>query len=217
MRTWLLFAFVAPAIAIPMPFRLASLPKRHPFAFGVGITGVKTAVSDVMMQRVVLQRSLNDLDLARVRTFALFGFAYLGAWQYFLYHQVYAKIFPAATAFAAAPFAAKLSDVNGAAAVVGKVALDQALHWPLMALPSFYLLRSFSRGCGPAEALREYRINWKKDVALCAAIWVPSELLMFGILPPHAQLPFAAAVSFCYTAALSLSRGGGSPSSGKKS
>ena len=91
--------------------------------------------------------------------------------------------------------------------MIAQVALDQGLHWPLSAIPAFYLFKGVGEGLPISASLRALRQNWRADVLACWAFWLPADTLSFGVLPLHWQVPFAAAVSFAYTAFVSFRRG----------
>jgi hypothetical protein len=55
---------------------LLSVPKAHPFAFGVGFSCAKTSFADYLVQTFVEKRE--EFDYTRNAAFAAFGFAYLG-------------------------------------------------------------------------------------------------------------------------------------------
>ena len=88
-----------------------------------------------------------------------------------------------------------------------QVALDQGLHWPLSAIPCFYVCKGIGEGEPLAWTLGALRANWRADVLACWAFWLPADALSFGVLPLHWQVPFAAAVSFVYTSFVSFRRG----------
>lgn len=90
---------------------MKTIPIRYPLAFGVGLSGVKTSVSDLLVQKVVEQRE--TIDWRRNAAFASFGFVYLGVVQYSLYVPVFGRLFPNAASFAAKPIKAKLKDFRG--------------------------------------------------------------------------------------------------------
>ena len=132
---------------------------------------------------------------------------YLGGVQYLLFNKLYPRVLPRASAFAAKPFTAKLQDTRGLAAVLAQVGLDQGFHWPLCAIPAFYLFKGWGEGEPAGAVLKALRCNWTSDVLACWAFWLPADALSFGLLPIHWQVPFAAAVSFVYTAFVSFRRG----------
>ena len=187
--------------------RVASLPRENPFLFGVGLTSVKTAAADGLTQRAALRRRWSELDLKRAGIFGIYGALYLGCVQYGLFVKLYPRLLPLASGFAAAPLASKLRDHRGLASVLLQVGLDQGLHWPLSAIPCFYLFKGLGEGSGIAASMQALRSNWSSDVLLCWSMWVPAELISFGVLPLYWQVPFAAAVSFAYTSLVSFRRG----------
>ena len=127
---------------------LATIPiaQHKAFLCGIALTSAKTALADVCTQSIVLHRNLNELDWRRVSIFALYGLTYLGAVQFLLYSVYFPRIFPRAAAFAALSFGSKLKDHAGQLTVLSQVALDQGLHWPLLAIPAFHLFKGFGEG-----------------------------------------------------------------------
>ena len=99
--------------------RFASIPAKHPFAFGVVISTVKTSVSDLIVQKVVQQKE--EIDWKRNLAFASFGCFYLGGVQYAIYVPIFGRIFPNAATYAAKSFKEKLKDKKGFFAVAGQV------------------------------------------------------------------------------------------------
>ena len=204
-----LLATHAAALSTPQSLLvgLGRVAEAHPFVFGSSLTCIKTVCSDVVVQTQVEKRA--SPDLRRAGIFALYGFLYLGAVQYGLWSRVYPSLFPRVEAFAALPVRAKLADRRGAVQLAGQILVDQGLHWPLSAIPAFYFCKMVGE-TGRARSLdflRAYRANWRSDVATCWAIWVPAEAITFGTLPIAYQVPFAALVSFGYTALVSFRRG----------
>eukprot|EP00618_Florenciella_parvula_P008329 CAMPEP_0119484014 /NCGR_PEP_ID=MMETSP1344-20130328/11156_1 /TAXON_ID=236787 /ORGANISM="Florenciella parvula, Strain CCMP2471" /LENGTH=278 /DNA_ID=CAMNT_0007518547 /DNA_START=316 /DNA_END=1149 /DNA_ORIENTATION=+ len=106
---------------------IASVGRKHPCLFGCAVTTLKTASADIFTQKVIQKKP--TVDLKRVGLFATFGLLYMGAFQYGLYNFAYTRMFPAAANFASYPLRQKLTDGRGAAAVCGKVAFDQLVHW----------------------------------------------------------------------------------------
>lgn len=101
--------------------RLAKIPVKHPFAFGVVISTVKTSVSDLIVQKVVQKRE--EIDWKRNLAFASFGCFYLGGVQYALYVPLFGRMFPNAASFAAKSLKEKLKDAKGIFAVTAQVRL----------------------------------------------------------------------------------------------
>ena len=97
------------------------IPAKYPFAFGVGLSCIKTSFSDLLVQKVVERRE--EIDWKRNAAFAAFGFFYLGGIQYTLYVPVFTRLFPHAAKFAAKPLRSKIRDVKGMAQLAGQVSL----------------------------------------------------------------------------------------------
>jgi len=177
------------------------------FFIGVGLTSFKTALADVWTQHVIERTPLKALDRRRVGIFAFYGLFYLGMVQFVLYAVLFPALFPGAAAFADLPFAAKLADRSGQQAVLCQVAIDQALHWPLLAIPAFHVFKGFGERRSVLASLRSCGEVWLSDVKACWAVWIPAGLVNFSCMPISLRVPFAALVSFGYTAFVSFRRG----------
>jgi hypothetical protein len=68
-----------------------SFAERNPFLFQLGVATIKTSAADIMVQIVVDQRSIQDIDYKRNAIFVVFGFVYLGGFQYWLMATQYTK------------------------------------------------------------------------------------------------------------------------------
>ena len=62
----------------------SSFVKENPFVFQLGVATCKTSAADLLAQMVAEKKSLNEVDWKRNFIFVVFGFAYLGAFQYWL-------------------------------------------------------------------------------------------------------------------------------------
>eukprot|EP00966_Prymnesium_polylepis_P205001 4749749-Prymnesium_polylepis.2 len=96
--------------------RLAQIPSSHPFLFGVGLTGVKGATCDLVVQRYVERNE--KIDTRRVVVFGTFSLLFTGVWQYALFVKVMPRLCPGAEAFALKPWREKLADRHGMRAVL---------------------------------------------------------------------------------------------------
>jgi len=182
---------------------------QYPFAFGVGISTVKTSFSDYLVQTVIEKKE--KIDWKRNLAFASFGFFYLGGIQYTLYVPIFGRLFPNAASFAAKNIAAKLKDVKGQFALFSQVFLDQCVHHPLMYFPAFYMTKEFVTSNGKPDfgkALSTSKENMKEDLLALWKIWVPATLLNFAFMPMYMRIPCVAATSALWTCVLSAMRGG---------
>lgn len=162
--------------------------KSQPLAFGMGVSLLKTAGCDLLVQKVLEKRE--SIDWKRTATFGLFGCFYLGGVQYSIYVPVFSRLFPNAAAFAAKPVGQKLRDVKGIRDLFAQVFLDAGVHHALMYFPAFYLVKEmvthdWSSESSPSasRALGEYRRNAKDDLLALWKIWVPAQLLNFALMP----------------------------------
>lgn len=58
--------------------------KENPFVFQLGVATTKTSAADLVAQLVAEGKSFDEVDWKRNFIFVVFGFAYLGAFQYWL-------------------------------------------------------------------------------------------------------------------------------------
>lgn len=168
--------------------------KKNPSVVGIVTTVLKTSAADAFAQLVV--EGKNEIDIKRNSMFSMFGFAYLGVWQY----QLYAKLFPAWTPFIAASFGKRMI-----APIL--TFIDQAIHHPVLYFPAFYLLRGAMEGRTASSSLSKCRKDMWDNVKHLWTIWVPAQLINFSLVPIHLRVPFVAAVSFLWCVVLSALRG----------
>jgi hypothetical protein len=71
-----------------------SWAKENPFLFQLGVATVKTSAADLVAQMVAERKSLEEVDWKRNAIFVVFGFAYLGGFQYWLMVTKYRQWFP---------------------------------------------------------------------------------------------------------------------------
>lgn len=72
----------------------SSWTKENPFLFQLGVATVKTSAADLVAQVVAERKSLDEVDWKRNAIFVVFGFAYLGGFQYWLMVTKYRQWFP---------------------------------------------------------------------------------------------------------------------------
>ena len=72
----------------------SSWAKENPFLFQLGVATVKTSAADLVAQMVAERKSLEEVDWKRNAIFVVFGFAYLGGFQYWLMVSKYRQWFP---------------------------------------------------------------------------------------------------------------------------
>lgn len=168
---------------------------RYPVATAVMTTGCKSAAADVATQTCLESRSAWDIDFRRVAVFAVFGAAYQGAGQYWIWNCLMERL-PALTSH------------------VSKVIFVNGFCDPVLFFPCFYttkaLLHTTAEHPSPLTAARvgmaEYRQNYLQDWCNTWMVWIPGHCIT-TVLPSHMKIPWIAAVSFGYVCLLSATRG----------
>ena len=190
------------------------MAEAHPLMFGALLSTVKTSAADCLVQFGVEGKSFEEWDVKRTLTFATFGFGFMGVAQFFLIGRLPLYIFPSIGTYAAKPLRQKAVDFVGTRNLCLQVAWDQLVVMPTLFLTVYYSIKSLVHAAPEATigesisvALRKWRTNFWEDVETCWAIWIPAQLINFGLVPLHFRIPFVALVSTAYTATLSCMRG----------
>ena len=191
---------------------ILAFPKNHPFVFQLGVATAKTSAADLMVQVVAERKSLSEVDWRRNGIFVIFGFAYLGGFQYWIMVNKYRQWFPTMDRFAKLSFAEKFKDTAGVLDAMKMVLFDITIHLPLMYFPTYYTVKECVGGdsWNPAHWIQDgvgkYVNNAKDDLTAMVQLWGPSDCIQF-ILPVHIRMPFRHIVSFFWTAYVSFTRG----------
>jgi protein Mpv17 len=94
--------------------------------------------------------------------------------------------------------------------------VENGINNPVLYFPIFYTIQEFlvngSEG-KVSNGLRKYVQNAKEDIPAIWSVWIPAQLVNFGLSPLWFRVPFVALVSAFWTGYVSWTRGG----SGKKS
>lgn len=189
-----------------------SFAKRHPFAFQMIVATCKTSAADLVTQVVAERKKFSEVDWKRNLIFVVFGFTYLGGFQWFLMVNRYRQWFPTMDRFAKLSFAEKLKDTAGLIDAGKMVLFDICVHMPIMYFPTYYTVKEFVYGksWNPLDWVKDgcskYSNNFKEDYTAMVKLWGPSDCIQF-ILPLHIRMPFRHLVSFFWTAYVSFTRG----------
>jgi len=189
-----------------------SFAKANPFAFQLVVATGKTMAADLMTQTVAEGKKFDEIDWKRNGIFVVFGFAYLGGFQYWLMINKYRQWFPSMDRFAKLSFAEKLKDTAGILDAVKMIVFDLVVHLPMIYFPCYYTVKEFVSGdsWNPVDwaknGVTKYSKNMKEDLSAMIKLWGPSDCVQF-VLPLHIRLPFRHFVSFFWTAYISFTRG----------
>jgi hypothetical protein len=191
---------------------ITSFPKTHPFAFQLIIATGKTSAADILVQVVAEKKKFEEIDWKRNGIFVVFGFAYLGGFQYWLMVSKYRQWFPTMDRFAKLTFAQKLKDTAGIIDAAKMVIFDVVVHLPMIYFPTYYTVKEFVGGSSynpidwAKDGVTKYSNNMKEDLTAMIQLWGPSDCIQF-VLPMHIRMPFRHLVSFFWTAYVSFTRG----------
>eukprot|EP01083_Nonionella_stella_P130836 397179_1 len=169
---------------------------KHPKGISIGFTCIKTLFADLVVQTCVDGHSVNTMDWTRAAVFGSFGFVYLGVFQYWLYNIVYFKWFPSVTLISTAK----------------KVAFDQFIKTPILYWPTFYSLQAaLNERQWNAKTLQSvistYQNNIVTDMKAVWTVWIPAQMITFGVMPLHLRLVWNASISFFWCCILSFMHG----------
>ncbi|GMH39183.1 hypothetical protein BSKO_07081 [Bryopsis sp. KO-2023] len=168
--------------------------KAHPVITGVITSGVKTTVADIFAQKVLERR--DEIDWKRNLVWTVFGFSYLGGFQYFLLNVKFAQW--------CAPIT-RLVGHRGVAPV--KTAMDQFVHHPFMYFPTFFAMKSAIEGKPMSYAVERYKAEAFDSLTTLWKIWIPLQLANFMFVPRHLRVPAVAGISFLWTVVFSTMQG----------
>lgn len=194
------------------PSKIASFPKDNPFAFQLIVATAKTSAADLVAQIVAEKKKLNEIDWKRNAIFVVFGFAYLGGFQWYLLVNKYSQWFPTFKTFAKLPLKDKLKNPAGMLDAGKMVLFDVLVHLPLIYFPTYYTVKEFVGGQSwnptdwVVDGCTKYKNNFKDDFSAMLTLWGPADCVQF-VLPLHIRMPFRHLVSFFWTAYVSYTRG----------
>jgi hypothetical protein len=161
---------------------------------------LKNMIADEIVQHFV-ERS-NVFDTCRWLTFCLFGFFYVGMFQFMLFNCLLPKAL------------STLLDLNGHwRDTMGAVIFDQFVHIPFIYLPIFYAIRDCPLCSGHldlAVAAQGVFDAWRRDVQVdCLAQWsffIPLQVINFRYVSPYWRIPVLVCAGFFWVLWLSLRR-----------
>lgn len=184
----------------PAPAAPKSFAERHPFALQLGVATAKTSAADAMVQIVVEKKTPQEIDYKRNAIFVVFGFAYLGGFQYWLMVNKFGKWFPTRARFSKLTLSEKLKDTAGMLDALKMVAFDVCVHLPLIYFPSYYTCKEIvtSASWNPLDWVKDgctkYWNNKEDDLTAMIKLWGPSDCIQFS-MPVHISMPFRHLVS----------------------
>lgn len=195
--------------------------RRNPLVVSLCLGMGNASLADILTQTTIECVPWENMDWRRTSCFALFGFTYLGGFQYWLQVHRFRAWFPAMERFANQSLQAKLLDVPGLKGAGKQVAFDCFVHLPFMYFPAFYVTRQLVKdeshstsdrfaylkhGTFVFDGLDAYRHNFRSDCTRMLQVWLPADVVIFSV-PLWLRFPSRTFVSFGWTAYLSFCRG----------
>ena len=185
--------------------------RAYPITNNFIIATIKTSAADLLAQTVIENKSFSEVDWQRNMVFCLFGFAYLGGFQYWYQVNVFKRLFPSVERFTSQSISAKLADVPGLIALGAQTVLDVGML-SFVYLPTFYVFKAavfsdtVSVQAWVNNGMGNYFKNCWKDWYDVVRVWGPADIVCFSV-PLWLRLPVRHIVSFVWTAYLSFVRG----------
>mmetsp|Transcript_1847 Transcript_1847/g.3582 ORF Transcript_1847/g.3582 Transcript_1847/m.3582 type:complete len:267 (+) Transcript_1847:273-1073(+) len=189
---------------------LLGLLQRNPFAGQVTIATLKTSVADLVVQKQVEKK--DTIDWRRNALFVMFGGAYLGCFQWFVYVRGFQRLFPAMDKFCNQGLRDKLRNKAGMKALGGQILLDFIVIQPIMYFPVFYMFKTIVEpDLGGKSRFEVAFSNWKnnffEDNLGMIAFWLPMDIVIYSV-PLWLRLPLNHSISFLWCCILSIFRAG---------
>lgn len=161
----------------------SSTYQRWPYHLAFTTCFIKGMISDSMTQKVEYRSKCGSIgnvkfDLKRNMRFAFFAGSYTGCFQHWLYNIFYARLFPG----------------RAITTAIRKTIVDNAIHMPLVCLPTYYSMKALFLGQNPLIGLKQY---WtQKWVILKPSwmVWGPMIFIITYAVPPEFRV-FAIAVT----------------------
>ena len=205
-------SFLHSRTLVQTSWKMMSFPKDHPSAFNLILATSKTCAADIVVQTVVERKKFSEIDWRRNGIFIVFGFAYLGGFQWWLLINKFRQWFPTMERFGKLSLEKKLRHKAGMRDAIKMVAFDVIVHSPIIYFPTYYTVKELVAGqnWNPADwvidGVGNYRKNMVQDLVAMVSVTIPSDCVQV-ILPLHLRMIVRHFVSFFWTSYISFSRG----------
>jgi len=200
----------AAASAVSDAGPIMNFARTQPYKFNIVVATLKTAACDLLVQKFIERKE--EISWKRNAVFAAFGCVYLGGLQWFMYVDVFKRLWPGMATFANQSLREKLANPAGLRALCGQVAFDNFVHYPFIYFPFFYVFKETIQGDSVnvetvvPVGLSKYAKNAREDNLSMWALWVPGDLIVYAV-PLWMRLPLNHGFSFVWTCYLSFLRG----------
>ena len=162
--------------------------KANPLVGAAIVCAFKAGLADLVAQS--RNKNGKHLDVRRSASFIVYGALYQGCAQELIYNNFYTWLFGSSTSLRVA---------------VRKVLFDAVFHNAMVCIPMAYLVKSFVFRFSPRTAIRQYidDVMYHGLLIKYYAIWMPTNLCIFTVIPEHWRITVMACVSFFWMVILS--------------
>lgn len=164
---------------------------QNPFAAAFIVCALKASTADIVAQKAAsVAASIKDIDVRRNAAFLVYGGAYQGIFQEFLFNRIFPLLF---------------GDDVGLTTVLKKVMVDMFIVSPFLCLPVAYIIKALAFKQSAMDGVKRYIGDVKNSGLLIKywKVWAPVQTMTFTIVPAKFRITFIACFSFFWLIVLS--------------
>jgi hypothetical protein len=169
---------------------LALMPFHSAYMF-CSISALKASTADIVAQKAAsVAASIKDIDVRRNAAFLVYGGAYQGIFQEFLFNRIFPLLF---------------GDDVGLTTALKKVMVDMFIVSPFLCLPVAYVIKALAFKQSAIDGVKRYIGDVKNSGLLIKywKVWAPVQTMTFTIVPAQFRITFIACFSFFWLIVLS--------------
>lgn len=170
--------------------RYTAYSRAFPFSVAFLTCWIKGTAADVTSQRLVEDRKWSEMNWYRSAAFGFFSGAYLGCGQHWVYNVWFARLF---------------GEGHSLKQVAQRVAMDSAVHTPLMYLPLYFMFEESAFGGSPVQGMQRYLgpEGWE-SLTTYWKMWPLYHAMNFRFTPPPLRIASIAGFSYLWLVVLSF-------------
>jgi len=163
--------------------RLGNFAVNHPCATACAAGSGKLLAADLCAQTMLERR--DKVDWRRAALMA--GLGVLQGWKL---DRLYNGLLPS-----------MVQHFSGWSKVAASVAVDLGFFTPMIIYPSFYAAKEavMQKSLGAAgQGVRRYENDFMQVWTQTCVVFIPAQVICFGLVPPHLRCPFTTAIGAAY-------------------
>eukprot|EP00916_Digyalum_oweni_P016943 GHVL01027768.1.p1 GENE.GHVL01027768.1~~GHVL01027768.1.p1 ORF type:complete len:184 (+),score=12.93 GHVL01027768.1:47-598(+) len=168
--------------------KYCEIAKTKPMRTSVITGGVVSALGDITSQKFLEKRGekKENLDIRRVTSMFTFATIYSG-FQTMLWMRLYPSFF---------------AHLGRLASCAGKTTVEQAIVFPFIYLPTFYVSVSYLRGWSFIESFELLKSKWWITLVTAWSFFPFIQFFSFYYFPPHLLVPFSVFIGYLWNTAI---------------